>query len=169
MHSVPVPAASPVWPEPVSTFGSFAVTTFIREFTCVSRAVRPWPPTRLGAGRTAFTSRLRRGSFRPRGTLSECFTRFVTSSRFLVGYGWWDSRSCTDGGQDTQSSDFTSHEAVGVEVAVGAGSPHGAVPGPAAGEGRRLTVRPSTTKDKGGPDRIPGCRARLARMRQRGV
>src|SRR5690242_9657041 len=34
------------WPEPVSTFGSFAVTAFIREFTCVSHAVRPWPPSR---------------------------------------------------------------------------------------------------------------------------
>ena len=50
-----------------------------------------------------------------RGTLLECFTRFVTSSHFLLGYGWWDSRSCTAGsGQNTPFSDFTSHEAVGV-------------------------------------------------------
>ncbi len=55
-----------------------------------------------------------------RGTLSECFTRIVTSSRFLLGYGWWNSRSRTArGGQDTQSSDFTSHKTIGVEMTNG--------------------------------------------------
>ena len=58
----------------------------------------------------------RMGVVATQGTLLECFTRFVTSSRFLVGYGWWDSEFCTQVGQDTQSSDFTSHEAIGVQV-----------------------------------------------------
>jgi hypothetical protein len=69
------------WLKPVSTFGLFCITAFIREFTYIDHAVRPWPPTCRDAGRTTLASRRQWGP-KTRGTLLERFTRLVTSSHY---------------------------------------------------------------------------------------
>lgn len=89
----PIPATLPVWPKPVSGLWLVRVDDVYQEFAYANHIVHPgpFPPD---AGRYTSASRFQCQPYSCGIRCPKAIQRFVTAPHYLVGYCWWNSRSC---------------------------------------------------------------------------